>query len=106
MVLYEPQTPANALYFIDTGQVRVYQIGNDGSTRLADIFGAGDWFGIAALAGSEAYGSRAVAVSRSVVWTIPVDQLVEVLGSDSSLTRELIGQLAVRWRRRTIPPPA
>jgi CRP/FNR family transcriptional regulator len=96
IVLYEPQTPAKSLYFIETGQVRAFQIGHDGSTRLADIFGAGDWFGIAALAGSEAYGGRAVAVSRSVVWTIPVNQLIHVLGSDSSLTRRLVGQLATR----------
>jgi len=96
IVLFEPRTPANALYFIEAGQVRVYQIGHDGSTRLSDIFGAGDWFGIAALAGSEDYGNRAVTVSRSVVWTIPVDRLIQALGRDSSLTRKLVAQLATR----------
>jgi len=96
MIVYESQTPAGNLYFIETGQVRVYQTGNDGSTRLANIFGAGDWFGIAALAGIATYGSRAIAVSRSVLWAVPADQLLQVLGRDPKLARVLVGQLASR----------
>jgi CRP/FNR family transcriptional regulator len=95
-VIYEPSAPALTLYYIETGQVRVYQIGDDGSTRLADIFGTGDWFGVAALTGNAIYGGRAVAVSRSVLWAIPADQLFEVLGRDPNLARALIGQLAMR----------
>src|SRR5260221_7689154 len=64
-VLFEPGAPATNLYFIHSGQVRIYQVGPDDSARLAEILGPGDWFGVAALAQARGYTSRALAVSRS-----------------------------------------
>src|SRR5436305_6731977 len=71
--LFEPDTPAQNIYFIETGQVRIYQVGPDGSSRLVDILGPGDWFGIAALAGNPGYSAQAVAVSPSVIWQVPAE---------------------------------
>ena len=72
-VLFEPATPARNVYFVHTGQVRVYQPGPDESARLLEILGPGDWFGVAALAGSATYGNRAVAVSSVVLSEVPAD---------------------------------
>ena len=53
--VHEPATPAESVYFIHSGQVRIYQIGPDGeSLRLIEILGADDWFGAAALASHRA----------------------------------------------------
>jgi CRP-like cAMP-binding protein len=94
--LFEPRTAAEQLYFIESGQVRLYQIGPDGSTRLSEILGSGDWFGIAALASAGTYGNRAVTVTPSVLWTLSADKLYELLRQDPNVALELIGQLAGR----------
>lgn len=94
--LFEPGTSADQLYFIESGQVRLYQIGPDGSTRLSDILGHGDWFGIAALARAGTYGTRAVTVSSSTLWALSSEEIFELLRRQPSVAVELIGQLAGR----------
>lgn len=94
--LFEPGTSADQLYFIESGQVRLYQIGSDGSTRLSDILGPGDWFGIAALARAATYGDRAVTVNSASLWTLSAEQLFELLRREHGVAVELIGQLAGR----------
>jgi len=95
-VLFEPATPPDNLYLIQSGQVRMYQVGPDKSARLADILGPGDWFGTAALAGAELYGARADVVPPSIIWAMPVTRLLRLLGEQPRVSVELIGQLAGR----------
>jgi CRP-like cAMP-binding protein len=94
--LHEPDTRADNLYYIESGQVRLYQIGPDASSRLTDILGHGEWFGIAALAGARTYGSRAVMMSASVLWALPSVRLMELLGGQPKAAIELVAQLASR----------
>jgi CRP/FNR family cyclic AMP-dependent transcriptional regulator len=94
--LFEPDTPAQNIYFIETGQVRIYQVGPDGSSRLVDILGPGDWFGIAALAGNPGYSAQAVAVSPSVIWQVPAERLLLRVQNKPEVAAELIRQLAAR----------
>ena len=96
--LFEPDTAANNLYYIESGQVRIYQIGADGSARLADILGPGEWFGVSALAQSSTYGGRAMVVSPSVLWVVPGQRLLEVVTQEPRMAAELISQLAIRLR--------
>src|SRR4051812_13952586 len=74
-ILCEPDDPSTNLYFVESGQVRVYQVGADDCGRLLEILGPNDWFGIAALAQSARQGVRAVAVAASVIWEVPADGL-------------------------------
>jgi len=67
-VFYQPHTPADSVFFIQRGQVRVYAVGADhASSRLIEILGAGQWFGAAALAGLATHQLRAVAVGSATV---------------------------------------
>jgi CRP/FNR family transcriptional regulator len=95
-VLFEPGYPAQNLYWIESGQVRLYQIGPDGSTLLSDIMGPGDWFGIAALARAGVCDTRAVVVSKAVLCTLPASRLMELLASQPELASEMVAQLANR----------
>lgn len=95
-VLYEPTTSAEHLYYIDSGQVRVYQVGPNGSAHLADILGPGEWFGTAALARAPMYGARAVAASASAIWSIPADHLFHLASEQPRIALGLLGQLAER----------
>lgn len=98
IALFEPGTPAENLYYIESGQVRLHQIGPDGSARLADILGPGDWFGISALARSAVYGARAMVVSPSVLWVLTAQRLLDLVTQEPQMAAELIAQLATRLK--------
>ena len=65
--VYEPSEPAEHIYFILRGQIRLYQTGPNGAGRLLSILGPGDWFGVVALAQASRLQHRAVAVGPTVV---------------------------------------
>ena len=92
--VYEPGSPARNLYFIHSGQVRVYQIGPNGAARLVEILGPGEWFGAASLSSLGSHFTRAIAVSRSGIAEVPVDRLLPLLAAQPDVASELIVQLA------------
>ncbi len=95
-VLFEPDAPAADLFFIQSGQVRLYQNGPDGSTRLVEILGPGDWCGVAALANEPTYNMRAVAVTAAVVVQAPVKRWLATLSEHPTLAAQWIGKLAAK----------
>jgi CRP/FNR family transcriptional regulator len=95
-VIFEPGTPARTVYFILRGQIRLYQEDENGASRLADILGADEWFGVGALAGSETYGMRAIAVVPSVVAEVRADKLLAALSKRPEVLVELNRQLAAK----------
>ena len=92
--LYRPGDTAEHLYYIHTGQVRLYLRGADSSGRLLEILGPGQWFGCAALAEASTYDSQAVAVSRSVVTQVRADRVLALLGRQPELSLDIIRHLA------------
>lgn len=95
-VLCEPETPAENLFFIESGQVRVYQVGPDDSGRLNEILGPDDWFGIAALASNATYGVRVVAVGPVTLSEVSAESLLNVLAAQPAAAVDLIKQLAAK----------
>ena len=95
-VIYELESPARHVFMIEKGQVRTYGHGPNNSARLLNILGRGDWFGEASLARAERNGSRAVAVSATVVWRVAVDRLMDLLSRKPAAAAEMIRQLATR----------
>lgn len=93
-ILYEPNDPAENVHFIHRGQVRLYQVGPDGSQRLVEILGAEEWFGIASLAKADKYGVRAVVVTTSVITQVNAQRLMESLTHRPQHLIELTQQLA------------
>lgn len=91
--LYEPDAPAQHVFALHEGQVRTLKLG-EGSARLLEILGPGDWFGAPALSGSGTYGTRALAVSSAVVSEIPAAALLAVLPQHPRVARGLIMDLA------------
>jgi len=79
--IHSEDSPARHLFLIDDGQIRLYQGGPTGLTRLVEIMGREEWFGVASLAGNPTYGVQAVAIARSVVWRIGIDRLLQTLRS-------------------------
>lgn len=95
-VLYEPDDAATHVHFIHRGQVRLYQVGPEGSQRLVEILGTGDWFGIAALASAEKHGLRAVAVGPSVISEAEADRFYQAVSHKPEAAQELTQKLAAK----------
>jgi CRP-like cAMP-binding protein len=95
-VVYEPDAPANFVHLIHRGQIRIYQVAENGESRLCEILGPDDWFGVAALARANTYGVRAVAVGPTVLTEIKADRLLTSLSRRPDSLVELSRQLAQR----------
>ncbi|CAN5446633.1 hypothetical protein BH09PLA1_BH09PLA1_15460 [soil metagenome] len=105
-IIYEPDAPATHVHLIHRGQIRTYQASENSAdrtidsrtceTRLCEILGADDWFGVAALAGAETYGVRAVAVGPTVLTEVKADRLLISLSRRPESLIELNRQLAQR----------
>jgi CRP/FNR family transcriptional regulator len=93
-VLADAGDPAVNVYFIHTGQVRIYQAGPENSSRLLEILGPGDWFGVPALAGAEVYGTRAVAVSAVTVSEVLADKWLALLSQQPGIATQWVARLA------------
>jgi CRP/FNR family transcriptional regulator len=95
-VIFSPDTSADHLYYIQSGQVRLYSVRPDDSSRMIDIFGPGQWFGAAALAGLKTFRMRAVAVSNTVVVQVRIDKFLATLARNPAQCIELIRQVALK----------
>lgn len=93
-VVFEPDDSAQNVYFIHRGQVRLYQVGPEGTQRLVEILGANDWFGVAALARAEKHGLRAVVVNAAVISEAKADKIYEAVTQKPDAALELSRQLA------------
>jgi CRP/FNR family transcriptional regulator len=98
-MIYESLAGVRRLYLIHSGQVRTYEGGPNGSSRLLEILGAGDWFGEEALADcDDQITAHAIAESETVLSAIPAERLMDLLASHPAASAELIRQLATRLR--------
>ena len=98
-VLYEPQSPTRALYFVHRGQIRTYRIDGESNGRLLDILGPEDWCGEAALARYPQYGEQATAVVASVVTEVPVDRLFSLMAQQPKSAMEFVRQVGGQAQR-------
>ena len=94
-VIFDSDTPAQHVYYIHRGQVRLYQVGSD-DARLSEILGPGEWFGVGALAQLPAHESRAVAAVPSILSEVQSSRLQAHLAGKPELLMELNRQLAAK----------
>jgi len=100
-VIVDPHTPADSVYYIHRGQVRLYSVKSDDSCRLLEILGPGQWFGVAALAGQKTHQIRAVAVAGVVLTQVRVEKLMAALSHNPSQHAELTRQIATKLMTQT-----
>lgn len=95
-VIYSPDMPADSVFYIQRGEVRLYTQSDDGASRLIEIMGPGQWFGASAVAGMPMYQVKAVAVSRSQLIRVRVENLLAALSRDPAQYAEFTRQLALK----------
>jgi CRP-like cAMP-binding protein len=92
--VFEQGSEATHVYFIQRGQVRLYQEGPDGASRLLEILGPGQWFGSAALSESRRQHAKAVVIGKTSLTQIPVSGLIDAVTRSPEAAVRLIKQLA------------
>jgi CRP-like cAMP-binding protein len=100
-ILHECGAPADNLYLINYGEVRLYQLSPDGSRRLLDILGPGEWFGAEAVGRLVHYGCQARAITDTTFCVVPARRLLAALPAHPQASLEIISQLAGRLSMAT-----
>jgi CRP-like cAMP-binding protein len=95
-IVYDADTPAGHIHLIQGGEVRLYQLSLDGSRRLLEILGPGQWFGVEAVGRMTRYDGQAQAVQETTLLVLPAPRFLSALSQHPQISLEIIGQLAGR----------
>ncbi|NPA91311.1 MAG: cyclic nucleotide-binding domain-containing protein [Chloroflexi bacterium] len=105
-VIYSEGDPANRMYIVVEGAVRVTEKGQEGDQWYE--VGPGEFFGEKEILDEETRHSTAVALSRTVCWTLGAEDLLAIIAKHPRLALNLVrlaGQRAVRRGAVAAPTP-
>ena len=102
-ILFQSGDPADYVYMVDSGEIRLFDKSAAGKSRLLEILGPSDLFGLSALAMLPSYEKESISVGNSAVRAIPVVSLRKALAADGELALQFIQILALQlqnlWKR-------
>ena len=93
--------PGNAVYIIESGQVRIYVHGEDGQEVSMLICGPGDLFGEMSLLDQQPRSATATALEDSVLLAMTADDFYHHLRQSHQLALNLMLTLSTRVRQTT-----
>jgi CRP/FNR family transcriptional regulator, cyclic AMP receptor protein len=88
--------PANAVFYIERGEVKLSVVSKSGKQAIVDILGENAFFGEGCLAGEPIRVATAIAVRRSRIVRLEKRALLGLFGRAPSVAEEFIAQLASR----------
>jgi CRP-like cAMP-binding protein len=101
-LLYSPHSPAQALFILKRGRVRIFQLTAEGRALTIAIINPGAIFGEIVLLGQHSYNSYAQALNEAVVCVISRDRVQRLLSDPRIAARvaEALGWRLVEMERR------
>src|ERR1700692_561658 len=96
--VYAEGGPADTLYFLESGLVKIYKRGSDNKEIILQIIGAGELFGEQALGAEQSRMISAEVLQEGVIYVLPRDLFLRVCEKRPELWREISGLLTVRKR--------
>ncbi|HBO12872.1 MAG TPA: Crp/Fnr family transcriptional regulator [Halieaceae bacterium] len=100
-VVIHENDPADSLFVIESGKVKVYCSDKNGKEFIMNTQGAGDYFGELALLDDSTRSASVRTVEKSTFCIVYKDDFSRVLEQHPNITRTLIGNLAARVRKLT-----
>jgi CRP-like cAMP-binding protein len=97
-VLYFEGSPADRLWVVRTGQVRLYKSSSDGQLTTLDVLAAGEAFGVLSALETDVYPSSAEAVVSGSAWWLPRESFQRLLEEEPRLNTEILRILSRRLR--------
>ena len=88
--------PANAVFYIDRGEVKLSVLSRDGKQAIVDILGEDAFFGEGCLAGEPIRVVTAIALQRSKIIRLEKRALLSLFHRIPTVAEEFISQLASR----------
>lgn len=97
-VLYQEGSPADALWIVRSGQVRLYKSSADGRLTTLDVLAKGEAFGILSALESDVFPTSAEAVTEGSAWWLPRASFLRLLEHEPALVGEILRILSRRLR--------
>ncbi len=97
--VFSEGAPADSLFFIESGLVKIHKRGDDNKEIILQIVTAGELFGEQALGGEQTRSIAAEVLQEGVIYGIPRDLFVRVCDERPQLWREISAMLAGRKRQ-------
>ncbi len=94
--IFRQGDPADAVYFIQSGKVKLTVISEQGKEAVIAMLGAGDFFGEGCLAGQPLHMATAVAMSDATIVRIEMETMIRVLHEEPKLSEMFMGFLLSR----------
>jgi CRP/FNR family cyclic AMP-dependent transcriptional regulator len=95
-IVYEPDTPPKAVYFIKSGKVKMVTVNQDGNEFIQGIFKSPEYFGEPALLLNKPYLAYTVALQDSEIIVVNKNNFLNFLESDTAFSMRLILNLSNR----------
>ncbi len=97
-VIFRERQPADSLWAVKEGLVRIVKSGPDGREIVLEIFSPGELFGAVVALENRPYPVSAVAAEASVVWQLPAALARELCQKHPTLRSAILEQVAGRLR--------
>jgi len=98
--LYFPDEPAQAIFFLKEGHVKISRLAEDGKEIILDVIGPGEIFGELTFSGSgETSGELAQALDDTVICTMKKEDFESLLKTKPELNFEITKRIGLRLRR-------
>lgn len=98
-IFFSQGDPANALFYIEDGQVRVTATSHQGKEAIVAVLGTGDFFGEACLTGQTHRISTVVAVAESSILRLEKAAVLRLLQEDRNFMERFLTFLLSRNMR-------
>jgi CRP/FNR family cyclic AMP-dependent transcriptional regulator len=100
-VVIHENDPADSLFVIESGKVKVYCSDKNGKEFIMNTQGAGDYFGELALLDDSVRSASVRTVEKSTFSIVYKEDFNRVLDEHPNIARQLISNLAARVRKLT-----
>jgi CRP/FNR family transcriptional regulator, cyclic AMP receptor protein len=94
--VFSEGSPADTLFFVESGLVKTYKRGDDNKEIILQIVASGELFGEQALGSEQIRSIAAEVLQEGVIYVIPTDLFVRLCERRPDLWRELCSLLAGR----------
>jgi len=98
-VIFAQGDPADSLFFIDDGKVKITVVSDQGKEAVLAILANGDFFGEGCLTGQPRRLARAAAMSDSVIMRIDTATIIRVLHEEPKFSELFMSYLLTRKAR-------
>ncbi len=95
-VIFSQGDPADAIFYIHNGKVKLGVVSSQGKEAVVAIFGAGDFFGEGCLAGQPLRMGTAVSMSACAIMRIGKTDVIRVLQEQPSFSEVFVAHLLSR----------